>query len=902
MGGRYKTTAQEHLTTGLRMNSTKNTIDTQQENEQHTQYNGFKKSYQDLENECVSHMYNNGFRNVPTPLDKTGKLIKFGARDKKNEKTEWYKAGIIENGDLIVTYNSHHDSLHHDENYVFTSKANHKIDESELEAQRQKVREIQLKRESEESEKEEKRKRKAISDRDRFNKASIIGESPYLQRKQVGVHEIRFEIIENETILLIPMRDELGEIQALQEIYPTKRLFQGHEKPRDKNFTNATKGLFHVIGNIVNGQEIRVSEGYATAGSCYESIGCGIPHVVAFSAGAYKEIIPTLRKLYPNSHILICADNNDVGITAAKNSVESVKNCSFVYPIFQKNKEIDENGKYYADFNDLMLVEGKEKVRTQLEFQSISRKDNNQEKVMQTECEIDFDDNGIETEDVTNDDKIATTAMVHARRLAIKQATKDELVKIIRRQYPSILDKADDIASKALLWASKQQPRCEVIVNGIPKTITDMISLDLRFAQLEAPGKPCVTINRIDAQPISSKDFNQRLSGEVVLTGVDNKGQPKYVAASTYWTGNTHKRVYKNIVFTNKTVGDDTYNLFTGFGVIPKKGKCDLILSHIKDVICAGNDLNNTALLNLLAWQIQNIGKPSRIITALKSKAQQIGKGFLLQDIILKIYGPSGFMTGDVGQIITRFNDTLRGKAYVFLDEALLSGDRKSADALKYLSTTTEIPIETKGVPTVTFPVALNFFLSSNNEDATYVEEADARHWILEVSPHKFGNTEYFDALDKEINGGGLETFMYYLINLDVSNFVPSRDVPKDNEFKDAMIRASISPLDARKWLEDCCYSEMIIGLKPTANNSEHKLQWQAWETGDEYTNGQLFGAYTEWQKGVKSQQGSKSTASNNFGKLLTAVGFSCRTDREKRRNLPNVEICLDLIKNLGKR
>lgn len=434
-----------------------------------------------------------------------------------------------------------------------------------------------------------------------------------------------------------------------------------------------------------------------------------------------------------------------------------------------------------------------------------------------------------------------------------------------------------------------------VVVGGVPKSITDMDSLNSRFAQLEALGQPCVIIHRPDAQPITQNDFTRRLSGEVVHIGNDSNGQPKYMAAHRYWSGNANKKTYRRVVFTSKPVDDDSYNLFTGFGVTPKAGRCDKILGHIKEVICAGNETNYEAFVKLLAWQIQNIGTPSRIVVALKSERQQVGKGTLLADILAVIYGNSGLVTCDHGQITGRFNDAIRGKAYIFLDEALFSGDRKAADAVKSLSTTTRILIETKGLPSVPAPVGINIFLATNHEDAAHVEEADARYWVLEVSPHRAGDNEYFKALYAESKGGGLEAFMHHLLSLDVSDFIPARDVPQNNDFKKAMIRNSINPYDARKWLEECAAAEMLIGHKhePTV---KHDLPWAPWLEGKEYENGVFYAAYTEWQKTVKSPVAPRPTAPNKLGELLNKVGFNLRINGERRRTLPSTAECLRLL------
>ena len=112
-------------------------------------------------------------------------------------------------------------------------------------------------------------------------------------------------------------------------------------------------------------------------------------------------------------------------------------------------------------------------------------------------------------------------------------------------------------------------------------------------------------------------------------------------------------------------------------------------------------------MLNLMAWQMQNIGKPSRVIVVIRTERHQAGKGLLLNETLLKIYGEAGFVPSSTDQVLGRFNDVIVGRAYVFLDEAMFFGDRRAADAIKSLATTTLHGIETKGLPTIQCPVGL---------------------------------------------------------------------------------------------------------------------------------------------------------------------------------------------------
>ena len=297
-------------------------------------------------------------------------------------------------------------------------------------------------------------------------------------------------------------------------------------------------------------------------------------------------------------------------------------------------------------------------------------------------------------------------------------------------------------------------------------------------------------------------------------------------------------------------------------------------------MICSGDPDNAEAMVKLMAWQIQNIGKPSRVIVMLKSRAHQVGKGILLGETLLPIYGPSGFAPSAADKVIGKFNDAVRGMSFVFLDEVLFAGDKRAADSIKRLSTATSDSIEGKGVPVIMCPIGVNIYLATNHENAAFIEEGDARYWALNVSEHCVGNATYFADLLHEIENGGREAFAHRLLNMDVSGFVPLRDVPKDNVAKQDLIRFSINPYDARKWLEDCCETGCTVGRK----DPEDSGRWVRWATGEKVPFYVLHHAYVEWQKTVKSPVAPEPTHAIALGKVLTSAGFRDTPDKDLKR------------------
>jgi hypothetical protein len=185
--------------------------------------------------------------------------------------------------------------------------------------------------------------------------------------------------------------------------------------------------------------------------------------------------------------------------------------------------------------------------------------------------------------------------------------------------------------------------------------------------------------------------------------------------------------------------------------------------------------------------------------------------------------------------------------------------------------------------------VAVNFWLATNHENAAHIEESDERYWVLNVSEHRRGDHAYFTALSNEIKDGGREAFADLLLHRDISKFVPWRDCPKNNSAKRDMIRHSVNPYDARKWIEDCCNTECLIGRRTTEG------AWHPWVEGTEHPFAVLSAAYVEWQKGVKSPVAPGPTPTGGLGEILNSAGFVGRraTHGERVRVLPSTTECL---------
>ncbi len=133
--------------------------------------------------------------------------------------------------------------------------------------------------------------------------ASGEGGSPYLDRKGVQGHGVRFA---PGGVLLVPMHDPAGELCNVQSIRPASPADGGPDKLFVKG--GRVSGALHLIGNPEGAPWVLVAEGYATAASCHEAT--GRPVAAAFNAGNLAHVVRVLRGRYPAARLLVCGDDD----------------------------------------------------------------------------------------------------------------------------------------------------------------------------------------------------------------------------------------------------------------------------------------------------------------------------------------------------------------------------------------------------------------------------------------------------------------------------------------------------------------------------------------------------------------------------------------------------------------
>ena len=203
-----------------------------------------------------------------------------------------------------------------------------------------------------------------------WKKCGATGESAYLEKKAVQGYGVRYA---PSGALVVPVMDINLQIHGLQVIRD-KALAKEKRKPAKEFWPRgmSKRGHFHLIG--MPGDVVLVAEGYATAATLHQATG-GLPTVVAFDAGNIRPVCEALRKRYPHTKIVICADDDafgekNAGVEAASTAALSVEG-SWLVPVWEddaaRHALFDKRGIKRTDFNDLAADEGIASVTRQVQ-------------------------------------------------------------------------------------------------------------------------------------------------------------------------------------------------------------------------------------------------------------------------------------------------------------------------------------------------------------------------------------------------------------------------------------------------------------------------------------------------------------------------------------------------------
>lgn len=268
----------------------------------------------------------------------------------------------------------------------------------------------------------------------------------------------------------------------------------------------------------------------------------------------------------------------------------------------------------------------------------------------------------------------------------------------------------------------------------------------------------------------------------------------KWVHPVDQWITDKACRRYEGVTFLPGPTPEGFYNLWRGFAVEPREGECNLMKAHMKDVICAGND---EYAKYLTAWCANVVQRPTfRPGVAVVMRGREgIGKGQFASHFG-SLFVPH-FVPLTKGHHLTgHFNSLLKDALVVYADEAFWAGDKQGEGTLKALITEDTHQIELKGIDPVQVKNYIHLIVASNHDWVVPAGSDARRFFVLDVTEAHKEDREYFAELNKQMDNGGREAFLYYLQQHDYRD-VDLRRVPKTAALMDQKLQ-SMTPVE--KW------------------------------------------------------------------------------------------------------
>jgi hypothetical protein len=425
------------------------------------------------------------------------------------------------------------------------------------------------------------------------------------------------------------------------------------------------------------------------------------------------------------------------------------------------------------------------------------------------------------------------------------------------------------------------------------QTVLDQLIDDFnnRYAVVNEAGKVWIFQWRLDPvldrgvlDHIAHRDFKLMYENDlltVITIDEDNKPKPITKSKAAWWLAHRRRKQYLGGVTFDPTgkAPPEYLNLWRGFSVEPKPGSWSLMRNHICNVICSGVEEYYDYVIKWIARTFQYPSEQGETAIVMRG-GEGVGKGIFCRWVI-KAFGQHGIQIFHPAQFVGRFNDHLWDCVALFADEAFFAGDRAHERVLKGLITEPFIPIEGKFQRIITVRNMLHVMIASNSEWVIPASHDARRYAVFDVLDTHAGDRKYFEAIERQMETGGLAAMLHDLLAVDISDF-DFRNVPQTDALRHQ--KALSLPSLERWWLAVLRRGFLYAGK----NGASYFQKWQEF-----YTTELLHRSYLQW---CNENRPRERKSREELGKFMTELYQGCRP-RGKHPVYELERIDIELIK-----
>lgn len=598
-----------------------------------------------------------------------------------------------------------------------------------------------------------------------WKKLIVDGDCDYLHRKGVANHGGKFS---PSGAFVVPMIDTSLRIWGLQFILDKDKHQDAIKKHdgREKHFWPPgldKKGHFHLMG--LPATILLLCEGYSTGASLHEAT--LIPVAIAFDAGNLEAVAKALRKRYPRTAIVICADDDAFGRCLSCKEPVNINEHPEICPHCNEPHKRRNTGKHYAELAAL-TVSGHILTPT-------------------------FNDEQARFE--------------HYRKNKGKITDFNDLHVI--ESLHTVTEQIDQGLRRLGLRVNLQTRSAQQQGGGGDeklKPIDTSEALLERFALVY--GKGGMVFDRQEHNLITLSDMRDLCQHREVYR--------RWQEAPT------------RLIVRPENVGFDpgltdtniSCNLWSGWPTEPKPGNFQMLLSVLHHMCSGENNALDLAtwVIKWLAYPIQNPGAKMRTTLVLHGP-QGTGKN-LFFEAVMAIYGQYGRVI-DQSAVEDKFNDWASKKLFLIADEVVARSDLYHIkNKLKAFITGEWIRVNPKHMAPYEERNHVNLVFLSNERMPVVIEEDDRRHCVIWTPPKK--DAEFYKKVGEEIESGGIQALHHWLLSIDLGDFNEHAKPPMTTAKEELMALSKDSIL---RFYDDWIGGEMDgVPIAPTLSEDVFKL------------------------------------------------------------------------------
>jgi hypothetical protein len=375
------------------------------------------------------------------------------------------------------------------------------------------------------------------------------------------------------------------------------------------------------------------------------------------------------------------------------------------------------------------------------------------------------------------------------------------------------------VASCVMKWKIgehvREQANVERALNRLLKKARQFTQCDPVITQINAEYALAIVggravIMRLPRNATATVEFINTSAFELLFSNDLIRVGEKFTPKGKHWLKHRQRRTYKDGVefAPARDLPPTQYNLWRGFAVEPKPGDCSKFLAHLKDNVCRGDDELYLWVVGWFAQMFQQPGEKTGTSVVLRG-TRGVGKT-KVAEVIGSLFGHAHYSSVSEPRYVTgRFNSHMATCILLCADEAFWAGDKTAEGKLKDLITGLWHYIEWKGKEPVRVRNHIRLLVLGNEEWQVPAGFDERRFAVLDVGTDHIQDHPYFNAIDEEMNNGGREALLHYLLNFDLSQ-VNLRKIPRTEALLEQQI-ASFSTEE--EWWFDILNRGELPGL-----------------------------------------------------------------------------------------